>query len=184
MAKGKAEALVYGDITSSLKVKFLNSYTESGRGCWPWSAYRNEHGYGRLTMSRQGKSKSYLASRIAYVLFQGDISTGEVVCHTCDNPACVNPKHLFLASQKDNIADCVRKKRNARGSTNGNSKLTRTQVDYARAKAALGFPRGIIEKELRVAKTTLQKILVRDTWFHEDKGEDMKIENKGEVRCR
>ena len=75
-------------------------------GCWEWLASKNPDGYGRVR--RFGRMES--AHRIAYELYVGAIEDKQVL-HTCDNPSCVNPKHLFLGTHKENMEDKVRKGR-------------------------------------------------------------------------
>ena len=86
--------------------RLINSAT-IGQGCWNWTAYKNNEGYGRL---RAGGEK-VLAHRLSYSIFKGEIAEGLFVCHTCDNPACINPEHLFLGTHQDNVSDCVAKGR-------------------------------------------------------------------------
>ena len=75
--------------------------------CWLWAGGRDVRGRGRVSVN--GKLK--LASRVAYEIFNGTIPSGMNVCHTCDNHLCVNPDHLFIGSQFDNIADRENKNR-------------------------------------------------------------------------
>lgn len=90
--------------------------------CWLWSSHRNKHGYGSFwyadTMAK--------AHRVAYVLAYGPIPEGLCVLHQCDVTSCVNPSHLFLGTQAENVADRQRKGRQARlkGEASGPCKIT------------------------------------------------------------
>jgi len=75
--------------------------------CWLWNGATDIRGRGRIMVD--GKLK--LASRVAYEVFTGEIPESMNVCHTCDNPLCVNPFHLFLGTQVDNIKDRESKNR-------------------------------------------------------------------------
>jgi hypothetical protein len=81
--------------------------------CWIWSGGRvgGERGYGALCITIGGRKRMEYVHRLSYWLHHGDIPAGEVVCHSCDRPACLNPAHLFLGSQQDNMRDCARKGR-------------------------------------------------------------------------
>ncbi len=76
--------------------------------CWLWKGYlTRKNGYGKISFNK----KDQVAHRVSWQLKNGDIPTGMSVLHKCDNPPCVNPDHLFLGTQRDNVLDMVRKKR-------------------------------------------------------------------------
>ena len=91
------------------------------------------------------------------------------MCHSCDNPPCVNPDHLFLGTQKENIADKLRKKREARGSRTGRAKLTEQQVAEIRFIFRTGrFTQKELASKYAVNRGTIIKALHGDTWSHVD----------------
>lgn len=82
-------------------------------GCIEWTGtLRN--GYGRLVIGSRsdGSRRTVSAHRLAYATYKGEIPKGMFVCHTCDNPACINPQHLFLGTRQDNVNDREEKGRN------------------------------------------------------------------------
>lgn len=84
------------------------------KGCWVWTRYKYL-GYGQFGIGR----KLMLAHRFAFSNTKGAIPKGLLVCHSCDNPPCCNPDHLFLGTQADNIRDAVSKNRMATGDRSG-----------------------------------------------------------------
>lgn len=113
-----------------LKYTLFNRSRLAENGCWEWVGYYGSGGYGM--MSRDGKNQR--AHRISYEAYKGHIPKGMVVRHTCDNPACINPDHLILGSQKDNVADReARGRRTVVGEAIGTSKLTVEDVLAIRA---------------------------------------------------
>jgi len=86
----------------------LWSYVERGddEECWLWTAGTTAKGYGRFKLN----GKLFAATRLVYYLTQGDPGSRHV-CHTCDNPPCCNPRHLWLGTASDNNDDSVQKGR-------------------------------------------------------------------------
>jgi hypothetical protein len=94
----------------------------ANNACWNWCAGKNNSGYGSFSAG----GKAYGAHRFSYIITFGDISNDELVCHSCDNPSCVNPNHLWVGTVKDNIADKVRKNRQPKGDSHPRPKSKRT----------------------------------------------------------
>jgi len=81
------------------------SIPEPNTGCWLWTGYCSVSGYGKTSF----KAHPYLAHRLSYELFYGKFNHNLKVLHKCDTPACVNPQHLSLGTQKENIHDMLKK---------------------------------------------------------------------------
>jgi len=98
-------------LSKSLRVRFKHR-VKRGKGCWLWIGNKNQRGYGQL---REGKvGYSWTAHRLSWMIYRGPILEGLCVPRTCDNPSCVNPKHLWLGTHKDNMRDCIAKGRRAK----------------------------------------------------------------------
>jgi hypothetical protein len=111
--------------------------------------------------------KKYAAHRVSYEMANGLIPDDLQVCHHCDNPSCVNPDHLFLGTNSDNVADCISKGRQTRGSSHPVAKLTEQQVLDIRTKYASGlFLQREIAAEYGITQDNVSYIIHRKTWKH------------------
>jgi len=110
-----------------IEERFPKKYIpEPNSGCWLWTEGVNACGYG--TIGENGNSM--LAHRVSYRLHRGKFPKKMRVLHTCDMPCCVNPEHLFLGTQRDNVLDMEQKGRayHPNGEAHGLSKLTEANV--------------------------------------------------------
>lgn len=144
-----------------IRKRFESKFTKC-EGCWEWKAGKQTKGYGSFWTSE----KTLLAHRFSYQMYVGEIPDGLCVCHHCDNPLCVNPAHLFLGTNTDNIHDCMDKGRCVRafGEKHWNTKLTEEQVKTIKARRNNG-ERGIdLAKEFGVSQPHICDIVHDRYW--------------------
>lgn len=140
---------------------------EPNTGCWLWGgASDSRSGYGYFNAGSKRTTKTH---RFAWERAHGQIPAGMHVCHRCDQPACVNPAHLFLGTHAENMADREAKKRNRppRGESHGMAKLTAVSVIAIRALVAAGAAsRREIGRRHGVTGETVRAVVAREIWAH------------------
>jgi hypothetical protein len=141
----------------------LLSHTRREGDCLVWTARRNTSGYGQMQTKDFGAS----AHRHSYRLFKGDIPEGMVVRHTCDNPPCVNPEHLIVGTDADNIRDRDTRNRTARGQRNGGARLSWDEVLEIRNLLDAGHLQQPLADRFGVGQTTISRIKRRTHWVEE-----------------
>ena len=147
--------------------RFYSRIVEGANGCQLWTGGKIPDGYGMLRVN----GISTLTHRLAWELAFGPIPADMNVLHKCDNPPCVNPDHLFLGTQADNMRDCKEKGRGKqylpgdhwiRGADHPFARLTQTQVDEIRAAYKQG---GVTQSGLAdiygVSQTTISRIILQ-----------------------
>lgn len=143
------------------------SKVEKTAGCWLWRGNKAKRGYGAVEIARaDNKRRRIGAHRYSFELAHGTIPNGLIVCHRCDNPACVNPAHLFLGTHADNLADKLSKDRQAKGESNGRAKLNARMVRRIRALSAGGATRGELGRKYGVTDRNIGDIVNFKTWGH------------------
>lgn len=129
--------------------------------CIEWRGYRNRDGYGVLHKTE----RRWLAHRLAWTEQVGDIPAGMYVCHTCDNPACVNVDHLFIGTHKDNMADKIAKGR-ARPPQGEGHHRAKLSDDDVRAIRASSEPAKNISQQYGISLPAVYNIRNRKRWTH------------------
>jgi hypothetical protein len=124
-----------------------------GEGCWKWTAATNRDGYGMIGVGRKGER----SHRVSFRLFNGDIPAGLSVLHTCDNTGCVNPEHLYVGTQAQNVRDRVVRGRSRHpfGQDHGRAKLSSADVTEIRSQLAAGCVQRRLAERYGVTPTTI-----------------------------
>lgn len=149
---------------------FFERIAFGGSDCWYWVGNRNHDGYGYFCHADNYGYDENLAHRLSWVLLKGPIPAGVKVLHRCDVRACVNPEHLFLGSQADNVYDMVAKKRHLAfpraGEANVKAKLTDAQVIEIRRAFAAGETTLSLAERFNIFRSSIYKIVRNKTWKH------------------
>lgn len=148
-------------ITEGQRERFWR-HVNKGADCWLWTGALDRYGYGRA--NRGVPSLRTGAHRVSWEIVNGEVSAGLFVCHRCDVPACVNPAHLFLGTNAENLADALKKGRIRRGEEQGCAVLTEAQVIEIRWRLAVGDDGRALAREFGVAEMTVSSIKSGRTW--------------------
>jgi len=144
--------------------RFLSKVNKTNY-CWEWAASLDSGGYGNFSI----KHIVYKAHRVSYEFFINKIPKNAKVLHKCDNRKCINPSHLFLGTQIDNIRDMVSKGRQhkPKGSLHPKSKITEADVLEIRRLFNLKLKsRKELQTIYKLSKSNISKILLKQLWSH------------------
>jgi len=151
-------------LKSSLRDRFEARITRLGADeCWPFSGARTGNN-GYLQIARENGSRVY-AHRLAWEFVNGPVPDGLRILHRCDNPVCVNPKHLWLGTQRENVEDSIHK---GRFNAFGRQRLDAAKVREIRRLGARGLRHKDIAARFGVKRHTISGILSGQTWQHLD----------------
>ena len=145
------------------QIEFFWSKIKISDGCWEWQGYIQKSRRNYAVIKFWGRPQR--ASRVMWLIEHGRWPGRFFVCHRCDNPKCVRPSHLFLATQKGNMRDMLKKGRDnyARGEKSGASKLTTKQILEIRKS---NLPQRILSKIYGVVQTQIGRIKRKERWAH------------------
>lgn len=149
-----------------IRACLLRNYIETESGCWEWQASRSRKGYG--TMGRDGKS--VLAHRVSMEILGGQVPGELQVCHHCDNPPCINPRHLFVGTNADNVQDKMGKGRHVTNPLVGSNcpwaTLDEPTVLSIYEMAWRDVSQEEVARRFRVSRSKVDKIKHGATWSH------------------
>lgn len=141
-----------------MSVAFEEKVTKTD-GCWEWKGLFGVDGYPLLPWAR----KMYRANRVSVLLSGREIGKGQLACHTCDNPKCVNPDHLFVGTNMDNVRDAISKGRHVHGAMTPLAKLTE---DEAKAIKSSNEKSSVLADRYGISVGSVNNILASRTWKH------------------
>jgi len=136
---------------------------ESKDQCWPWKGALKGKGYGAIGAGGD-KGRPLNAHRVSWEIHFGKIPSNLHVLHKCDVACCVNPGHLFLGTNRDNVNDMVKKGRQTIGERNPMAKLTAEEVKEIRDLASVGWTHQFIADNYGATRPNVTMIIGHKTW--------------------
>lgn len=168
-AKPNYRNRIQGKPVIPMEIRLKKMVDVDSNGCWNWTGSFRSSGYGKINVgsNKLGTRRTVTASRLSYETFVGKIPDGMVVCHTCDNRACINPEHLFVGTLKDNYDDMVVKGRRKvlKGTELPHTKLTEDIVRAIREESK-SSTYAELSRKYGVCPTTVRRIAIREIWKH------------------
>ena len=145
-------------MTADLATRIIKRVKVVGE-CWEWQG-ATVCGYGSMGIGsrKDGSQRTVRVHRMSYEVFRGAIPKGMYVCHHCDNPPCVNPFHLFIGTQQDNLSDCA-----AKGRIKPKAKLNWSQVRHIRRLADRATTKELAE-QFGVHPRTIRDAIRYKSW--------------------
>ena len=149
--------------------KYFNKLFNKSGYCWEWIGLKTDFGYGIVPYYFTRKYNEKLAHRVSYLINKGSLPKWEgykskCVLHICDNPACVNPDHLFLGTHTDNMRDMHNKGRGCVGEKHRSSKFTEKEIVKIRERLNNGERAFNLAKEYKVTARAMYQIRDKRTW--------------------
>lgn len=141
----------------SIKCRLLSEVAIStDTECWEWVGSKHYFGYGEFSWN----GKYYRSHRVSYCVFRGPIPSGMQINHTCDNPSCVNPNHLYCGDQSDNCRDASQRERS------GVAKLTKADIPLIRDLLSKGVPQTKVASLFHISQPVISEIKLKKIWRH------------------
>ncbi len=144
--------------------EFFNRNVIRSEGCWDWKTKVSKRKY--IFMFYTKSEPGIKAHRYSYMIHKGNIPDGMYVCHSCDNPRCTNPEHLFLGTNMDNVRDMMNKNRHNIGSKHPRAKLNEVKVTEIKKLLKIGVPARRLARDFSVGCSTILRIKHGTHWKH------------------
>lgn len=155
-----------GILNEKGKRRWESKFVTTPGACWIWTGTKDKNGYGKVSLA----GSDLRAHQVAWILQnKRPVPVGLCVLHSCDQPSCVNPDHLWIGSNADNMRDKVEKGRAIgahKGEAHHNAKLTADQVLKMRAMKADGWTTAAIARWGGVSYMVCKRAIIGETWKH------------------